>query len=86
MDRFYITESDEALNVANFLIEIGFEESQSTIVDDNDNDPRLLIDLFSSSFFFLDDAALVLAKDILNNLLHEKIYPVDFETVQSWTN
>jgi hypothetical protein len=86
MDRFYITESDEALDAANFLVQIGFEEAQSAIVDDNDDTPRILIDLFTNSFFFLDDAALVIAKDVIANLLNEKVVLVDYKTIKSWTN
>lgn len=84
MNRFYVTNQQNSLAVANILVELGYEEIDCTILGDNDKLPLLLIDRALNSFFFLDDGALVLAEPIIFNLLREKIYHIDSHTAQLW--
>jgi hypothetical protein len=84
MNRFYVATADEALKIANKLVKLNYEETDSVIVIDDDQMPMLLIDTFASSFFFLDQTAFDRASPIISNILREKVWLADYHTVKEW--
>lgn len=86
MNRFYTTSTD-ALDTANYLYENGYEENDSFILKDNEDEPiQILIDKEDKVFCFIDNEGLRQQKSA--KLIHsnEIIETITFKELQSWQN
>lgn len=86
MNRFY-TNNTDALDIANFLYENNYEENDSFIIKDNDEEPiQILIDRSTKVFCFIDNEGLRQQENIKKIHTQEIIKPITFKEIKRWKN
>ena len=84
MNRFFITEPTSTLDIFNYLTSNNYEEIESTIINDDDNEPiKIVIDRESKVVWHTDNQALESLKNNIKEHQNE-IETVTYKEVLQW--